>query len=49
LDNRLQYRRGLFSGEDELDADTLLSHAGGEMYRVRRQRFATDQHRARLL
>ncbi|BDB20321.1 diguanylate cyclase [Pseudomonas allii] len=31
-----------FYPRNGLDADTLLSHADGDMYRVKRQRFATD-------
>ncbi|NWE39084.1 diguanylate cyclase [Pseudomonas yamanorum] len=31
-----------FYPADGADADTLLSHADGEMYRVKRQRFATE-------
>lgn len=31
-----------FYPADGADADSLLSHADGEMYRVKRQRFATD-------
>lgn len=31
-----------FYPADGEDADSLLSHADGEMYRVKRQRFATD-------